>query len=305
MTNADLIDRPTVPTTVEDKLATFRDISSERNAAQRGSSEEMRTALHDVQSAQARMRVLERDGLKDNHPSVVETREKVARGERAVAKFRERVEKLRPGWEWAHRLCQQLEGYVRAHAAGGIALHAGETPQLRDGERALDGLDRAARRTRTLLADRREVLAAPFPSSLAKKLAWKQMEGRIEAAKPDVTGLIDRCEQIKFPANRASIEQHGGSQDVYANDPIGTLGWIFPTEVRAAIDREIDAVSDDEIALSPEERAERLARIDGDLLASEREEAAFAELAGLLPRADIDPRAVLQLAGSMPAPERD
>ncbi|MGY3690831.1 hypothetical protein ACVIGA_000911 [Bradyrhizobium sp. USDA 3240] len=287
---------------VEDRLQAFRDIASERSASIVGLSAEMRAAYSDHQFAQARLRELERDGLKDN-PSFLAARDAVDRADQARAKLVTRIEKLSPGSVWARRLTDNLEAYVRAHSAAGISMYEGALPQLLSGETALDGMERAARRSRALKADRREVLAAPFPAALAKKTAWEQLQSRANAARPDVSIVVDRLGAVKFPTKR--IEQYGGSSDLFAVDPVGLLTLIAPDLMRSFIDREIDAVADDEAALSATDRIERLAEIEGDLLASEREEVTFAEMIGQLPRWDADPRAVLGLASSMPAPDRD
>jgi hypothetical protein len=125
----------------------------------------------------------------------------------------------------------------------------------------------------------------------------------MEGAKPDFAPLVDRGEHIRFPKNRAALQQYSGT-DLYAIDPIGVLMWVFKDELLAAADREIEAHGRDDIALTHEERTAKLAEIDAAILRSEREECAFAELAGRLPRADCDPRAALGLDDTMPAPER-
>jgi len=291
-----------VPEAVRDKLLTIHDISKARNSAARDASQEARDADTDRMMAQSRVQELERHGLNEkNNPAIVEARGRIARSEAAAIKARSRLEKLSPAWQSAHRLSVSLFDYVRINAAGGIVLHNGDVPQLRVGEKALDGLERAARRTRALVADRSQVRSAPFPSGLAKKIAWEQLQARAEAARPDVTVVVDRLGEVNFPTTR--IEQYGGSSDLFAIDAVALFTLLAPDLMRNFIDREIDAVAEDEVALSATDRVERLAVIDGDILASEREEVAFAELAGLLPRVDIDPRAALGLAASMPAPE--
>ncbi|WFU44114.1 hypothetical protein QA640_17675 [Bradyrhizobium sp. CB82] len=298
----DLLDTLTIPHAVRERLQTFRDIAAQRHAAVLETSAQMREAITKLQTDRERLRELER-GKRDK-AQLARQQADIDRSEKVRHELVARVEKLGPIWNAAHRLSEQLERYVRANAPIGIRMYEGGAPQLRNGETALAGIERAARRTRSLRADRQEVLAAPFPSAMAKDFAWRQMQARVEAAKPDVTNLVDRLEPIYFPKNRACLEQQGSS-DVFAVDVVGLLAWIFPTELRAAIEREIDATADDAIALSPAQRLEKLKEIDGDILASEREEAAFADLAGLLPPSDIDPRASLGLADVMQAPERN
>ena len=85
--------------------------------------------------------------------------------------------------------------------------------------------------------------------------------------------------------------------------------WLCKDQLTERIEREIDAVADDENALTLEQRTEQLAVISADKLACEREEerafcAAVAGGAALTRRPDVDPRALLGLAGALPAPSR-
>ena len=71
--------------------------------------------------------------------------------------------------------------------------------------------------------------------------------------------------------------------------------------------QQIDAVSDDSNALTAEQRAEQLREIDLDKLAAERDEEHWVSNAidggmTVLRRPDADPRTVLGLDDSMPAP---
>ncbi|MDR3401945.1 MAG: hypothetical protein P4L99_05535 [Chthoniobacter sp.] len=293
-------DQTSVPIFVTGKIRTIDDIAKERNAALRGYSDNLRATMGDLMLAKSRLDELERGGLKDE-PAIADMQGKMTEIEAEMARLRVQNEDLGTAWRQALKLSENLSAYISANASV-IKLHKGPGPALQNGERARDGLERAARRTRALQADRREVMAAPIPAALAKDLAWQQVQARADAAKPDVTSLIDHGGRVKFPTVRTAIEQHGSMSDLFAVDPVALLAWCFPNEVKAAIDREIDENAEDEIALSSSERIERLATIDADILWSEREECAFSELAGLLPRADIDPRAALGLADTMPAP---
>jgi hypothetical protein len=150
------------------------------------------------------------------------------------------------------------------------------------------------------------VLAAPFPTAIVKKIAREQVSQMIEAGKPDVSGLLDRCDPIVFPTKRLGVAEYGGSAAaVHAVDAASLMAWLHQKDLLKAIDGLIDEAGDDAAALSPEQRIEKLTLIDADILASERDECAFAELAGLLPRADIDARAALGLHSDMPAPRRN
>jgi putative transposase len=58
----------------------------------------------------------------------------------------------------------------------------------------------------------------------------------------------------------------------------GLIAWLFPDQLVAALDREIDAEADDSAALSGQDREKREATILSDLLANDRDECALIEL---------------------------
>jgi hypothetical protein len=87
----------------------------------------------------------------------------------------------------------------------------------------------------------------------------------------------------------------------YASEAIdvpATLAWLFRDALLERIDAAIDAESDDDNAMTHEQRKIRTAEIQNDILATERDEAALVRsaMAQNLPvefRADCSPIAVL------------
>ena len=299
----DVLDWPTVPAAVRDKCLGFRDVRSDRHAQLIRVSEELGFERDALVRAEQRIVQLQQNELRldDDRPSMLQANEMVRRHKAAVARLTRRVEELGEVWNAAAGLVDNnVERYLRTVAPNGVRLHE-VVAQLRNGETALDGLDRAARRTRELVEDRKAIQASPYPTSVAKKRAREQIALRAAAAKPDVYGLVELGEALEFPFSREPLQSFGTPGALNIVDPVGLLAWMFPKEFAAAIDKEIDAAGDDKAALTDEQRREKLAQIDADLLASQREEAQFAELAGLLPRPYIDPRAALGLADDMPA----
>ncbi len=307
----DILDWPHVPASVRDKLQSYRDLKADRHAALVRSSDERSATREELQKAESRLHQLRTESdnrvtVGADHPELAALKTRIERFEATLARVNARTQELSESYQAAARLSTNMERYIREHGAEEVSLLNGDLPQLKNGERALDGVERAARRTRTLQADRNEILASPFPSSMAKQLARQQLANLIEAAAPDVEPLVYRGEPIEFPLRRVPVSQYGGSAAVVnLNDHIGLLAWLFQKQFEAAIDKAIDAASDDKAALTIEQRIAKLAEIDGDILASERDEARFAELAGQLPRSTIDPRAALGLSAAMPAPKRD
>jgi len=86
--------------------------------------------------------------------------------------------------------------------------------------------------------------------------------------------------------------------------------WLHRDLLVERIEAAIDAVSDDEHALTLAQRTAQLAEIDRDRLAVQREEEfwlveAVKGGAKLLRRPEADPRAVLMLGSDMPPPLND
>jgi hypothetical protein len=85
------------------------------------------------------------------------------------------------------------------------------------------------------------------------------------------------------------------------------LAWLERDRLIAALDHDIDAIADDGAALSDDDRAARLADLAGRALDLERREEELICLAAndgivIHRRPAADPRAVLGLAGDLPAP---
>lgn len=299
----DVIDRPTIPDTVRDKLQAFRDIAGDRRVSLLQNAADRQAAFMARDRAETRLQELRRGGLRDDdHPVTSPLLEDIKRHDATIVRLSARAEQATPAWEQVNRLVTQLEAYVSQHATR-VAVYDGAVPSLQDGETAHAAMQRSADRVRSLKAGRLQTLAAPFPAKVAKEIAWQQLTARAEAAAPDYGALIDALEPIRFPADKVSIAGRATAFDVV--DPIGWLTLVFPIEMRKFSDRQVDAISDDKIALSAEQRKAKLAIIDADLLAAERDEVHFAVAADLIPRSDADARAVLMLSDTMPPPARE
>ena len=302
----DLLDWQQLPAAIRYRLQTLRDVAADRHTLVLRCIDDTQASRQEMQQAQRRLRELEHrhHDLPDDHHSLVQLNEVISRAGATIVRLDARMAELSPAWAEAARLVGNLEKFLREHARSELRMYAGAPPQLLKNETALTGLERASRRGRALLADRQEILAAPFPSAVAKEIARVQLAKRAESAAPDVSGLVNCLDPIRFRINGVPIETVG-VDDLFRVDNVGLLAWVFEKEFLTAIDRAIDIEADDKIALTTEQRLAKLKTIDGDILAAEREEAAFSDLAGLLPRADIDPRAFLNLDDTMPAQDRN
>ncbi|MDA9465336.1 hypothetical protein [Bradyrhizobium sp. CCBAU 53415] len=304
----DVLDIKSVPAFVADQILSLRDFVGDRHAALTRINDERRLSWSAREKAESSLAELKRrygKFLDITKPPASQLDEEIARHAAVVRRCDARSAELSTMWQGADRLRIALEDYVKENASALVPFE-GPTPQLLDGETALVGLERVARRVRSLQADRIAILAAPFPSALAKKRVKAQLEALAAGARPDVADILDRLGEAKFATvPLQTFGDSGNHVGVNSIDVLGLLSWLFPKEFEARLAKEIDGQAEDDVALDPAQRSARLAVVDADLLTSEREEAAFAELAGQFPRADIDPRAALKLADSAPAPRRD
>ena len=172
-----------------------------------------------------------------------------------------------------------------------------KTVLLRKGETVQTAIENRRRRLQELAADIVSVKRSPWPTSITKKLARAQIAELCKRGRPDVFGLVEHGERIAWPTLPT------GAVDLpeAVRNPIDTpalIAWALGSELIEAIEREIDELSDDDRALTHEERGKKIETIEADMLAIEREEEALIELAEaqgvpITRRVNADPRAVL------------
>lgn len=165
------------------------------------------------------------------------------------------------------------------------------------------------RKLRELESDLRRVEAAPRPSSVAKQIAAAEIEKLASRGAVDVMATVVHGEGLRWPKISVSTHAPGTTATGTVIDAAGLMCFVHRAALLAAVNGEIDAVADDEHALTDAARAEKLAEVMSDILAVERQEEALicaAESAGsvILRRAECDPRAVLNLSDSLPGPDR-
>lgn len=302
----DIIDR--LPPEARERLRALRLARDEASAASRAILDqfhELDDQRRDIER-QKRVRVMaygegqSRDAIKAAEAEIARLKAEVdrlaspmaARSERA-ATFNALVEKIE---RW---LLRDVPFSAR------IVDLVSVVPALRRGEHILDAIEARRRRVRELKADHERFKAVPLPSSEAKARARQQIDELAARGAPNVAPLIERRE-MEFTFPRTHTHNRDGSFKYI--DMEAVLAWLHRDALVAAVEQEIDAVADDENAMTEEQRAEKLAEIAADLLATEQEEArlcevATAEGAMITPRKDIAPAAVLGVQIEAPARE--
>jgi hypothetical protein len=178
-----------------------------------------------------------------------------------------------------------------------------ERPNVR-GSHA-DAVDRVRSRIASLKARRAEIEQAPLPIALAKEAATAQIEALAERGRPDLSGLIADGYSIGWPK---SSEMAGGTPDDVA---LTIFAFVHRAAITTAIHRQIEQEASDEGAMAPADRDAALKKVNGEIEAAERTEAALIDDArehGVIIecRGDADVFAVLAIsrdfADAPPAP---
>lgn len=307
-----------LPLAASVKLDAIRDRAEELRLLTSATLDQMHQARDDVYRGRAEVQRLthrsyERNGtstpLPANDPEVMRVK---AEADGAITRrttFSSRYEDRSRQAQSVQQLVTRIEGWVADSASASLAFlpieHA--APKLGKNEHLLDAIDRVRRRGRELAADRHRIESAPIFAAEAKAKARTYLEELAARARPDVFGLIERSGTVEWPrladvpvqpliGPNGTLLGMGGS----VRDGLALAALLQRDAMLALLDREIGAVADDASAMTDADRAGRIAEIEGDILANERDEEALimmAEADGreVSRRADADPRAVLDV----------
>jgi hypothetical protein len=288
---------------------------AEFNAVERVGDETRREKIEKAQQHKQKADDLKRTwNYADNHPEVQSQY-------RLAQKFFEEVHRLdkaraarEPEWRDLNRLKMAIEGDLNSLPEG-MAIE-GEPPvewQLRKGESASTALERCRRYRRELHAKLDRADAAPVTAALAKERV-KEFIARV-AKGPELYPVVEHRRSGSAIIWPTASQQNGAfARDEAINivthntDVVALLAWLFPDQLLAKIEAEIDEISDDDEALSDADRLKLMNEIRNDILHVEREETHWVSVAragGALVhhRPDVDYRALLSLSGNLPAPK--
>jgi hypothetical protein len=216
------------------------------------------------------------------------------------------LQKLRgAAWQSSSQALAKVQDWLKSGRPQGVTLEDVDTPvKLAKGEvNWIDAVEARRRRAREIKADLARIAAAPFPSAYCKERMRAEVEALATIGAPSVSLLVERGGKIDWSLQRVQAEVYGVERAFAfheAVDPVGLLCWLFKDAMIAALEGEIATEACDGEALTIEERQRRESELLGDLLAQEMLEGAatWRAIDAGLPiefKADIDPRAVLQI----------
>ncbi len=175
-------------------------------------------------------------------------------------------------------------------------------------ESLVDAVERLRGQIRDLDATARETKAAPIPAQRAKEIARAHVQKLAAEGRPDVSQLLKRGADPKWP----NQPLHGFNVEGYIPQlakALPVIAWMHQDALVAAIEREIDAEAEfNHGAMSDDDRKFELMRLADERLELEHEEEALIRQAAdegveITRRRGADPRAVLGLSKTMPAPK--
>jgi hypothetical protein len=154
-----------------------------------------------------------------------------------------------------------------------------------------------------------QVRARPLPADEAKAIARQQVLEIGRRAEPDVLGLIERGSPVRFKdIHKANAVLTTGGTGVVSDtspDAWALYFLIHSGDILDWIDRKIDEISEDDIAMSSAKKQERERELRSEILEIERDEERLIEAldnsgAPIQRRDDADPRAILELSSDLP-----
>jgi hypothetical protein len=281
-TRADVLDL--LPPLAAERLSNLRTAGEEARAAVRIHSDklaDLRDRRRDAERRLAYVRNYPGTRLREDDPQVISLKTEIAETAAKIpqtdALMRERSERAGAISTLGHRVEAWLSGLPSDTVLSDVEVLE---PKLGKGETAIDAIERCRRRVRELAADRRAVMAAPVPSAEAKRRVRDEVDRIAAAGEIDVSGSIEGGDVLRWPTSTHHVPITGaGVGSLVQVDTPAVMAWLFRDQLIARLEAEVDLVADDQHALDDATRAAKLAEIELDLLATQREECALIEAA--------------------------
>jgi hypothetical protein len=236
-----------------------------------------------------------------NEVETARIRVELANTDSEIKRLKAIVDERSASWRPLATLLSEIDRYLES--IPGTALREHDKPTKLPKGASLDGIrDQIA----TLRADLHQVRSAPRPSSEAKSAARAYVAELTERGRPRSDHLLDGLPAVEeWPTVHRHVLAGDKLVTVEQFDLPAVLAWLDSGRMIAAFERDINEMADDEHALTAAERIKREREIAAQILACERTEEVLCIATGAPRRPGADPRAILNLADSSPAPRED
>lgn len=249
----------------------------------------------------------QRTKLPSQHPLVAAERKRADKLRKEIADLNMQADVRRERSAPAMQLVKSLEQYVESLGRRTVTMGPTQNPpKLGKNETVWSAVNDIRTRIEKIRAEMRATIHAPIPSTEAKQLCRQYVAALAERGTVDVLPVIEGRRYPTLPTD-LDLPTMTPTPPV---DTVGLMAFLFKDGFIAALEREVDANSDDQSALTSVERTERLGHLAREMLAAERIEEALIVYGAenhmpVERRPDADPRAVLGLDDSAPAPRPD
>lgn len=299
-----------LPDAARTKLVRLRETREDALSAYRGLDDAFRHAQSTRTEAQLLVRKLTdpetamtmgyprpvRDSDGSDPSYVVEARAKLAAAEASLAQINTRRDVLAHKQQQATAFVERSERYLAA-AWPGQPFEA-FTGKLRK----FATVDAARAELASLKGEMEAAWVAPWPSAVAKQKIRAEIGKLAARGKPGVDAVVNHGDEVRWPTQAVTIPTFksdlvGWLGKGQTADALGLICWAIGDQIAKALDKEIDAVANDGIAMDDEQRNAALSRLSDQILDVERAEVSLAEAAGIDHRPDADVRALLGIVG--------
>ena len=299
----DLADRRAIRSARVDEM---RDASAERDAAMVAVgqlTEPVRFGVHDTRA------------FDDRSPEVVRAKARLATAQEKYERLRARLEGASAAVEPLGQLEAALIEFIeRVLPSGAPPPKASGAPETAKPRKEIAAAVAEVREALGLARDElARVLAAPITSTSAKAKIAAEVGALATRGRADASRLVETGAAIIWPEIRRVEELFVQGNGIIATsnvaintaDTVGLLAWLFRDRLVEALNAEVDEVADDAGALTDDERAAHAASLRAQILELQRRECDLVDMSdgAVVHRADIDPRAFLDLADTLPAAE--
>jgi hypothetical protein len=213
---------------------------------------------------------------------VEEVERQLKRAERELARQAELAEIRGARWTAAAQLYQGVRDWVVRGIPGDCTLDvvpdAPVSELLKKNETLSDGVQRFRQLLREHDASTHRVNSQQWPVSVGEADAAELIARRAEAGRPILENAIEHGLPVSFATTRLSglvhnVDAHGAVTFIEQEDAVGLICWLLGPEILKKMSAEFREISDGD-ALDERQRAEALATISADRLATERREVA-------------------------------